>query len=366
MSSNTSQAVDSSESNQSPLQFNPLLQHSFTWQELTNAKHKFVNSHKKMLLNRMELLWKNADDNLLINEKVTISKWAPPMIKNSFEFPFKSSTSKQYILADIMPFGFSTIDEDIKEEEPNITVDDYEWYHLNFADSILFGFYAGSLLAHDELQCLEMPFLAFTREAMLRDDNLKTQATTQDKHGGPTPVIVQNVPHLGTLDLKNGSLYGNKFRIASSDVVNDAFTVESSLKSAPKANIIAISSLRCKSGEYKESQIRYLLESCIAAFGGARATLNNSKKLAIHTGFLGCGAFGGHKVLMCLIQIVAATICNVDYLCINVVDKNGMSFATEAYKLYNNDFKSKETWNFSEIVKQLVSYGFKWGQSDGN
>ena len=84
----------------------------------------------------------------------------------------------------------------------------------------------GSLLAHDELQCLEMPFLAFTREAMLRDDNLKvlktnwndfliftnynektkTQATTQDKHGGPTPVIVQNVPHLGTLDLKNGSL----------------------------------------------------------------------------------------------------------------------------------------------------------------
>ena len=87
------------------------------------------------------------------------------MIKNSFEFPFKSSTSKQYILADIMPFGnnsihfflfclwkiiflkktigFSTIDEDIKEEEPNITTDDYEWYHLNFADSILFGFYAG-------------------------------------------------------------------------------------------------------------------------------------------------------------------------------------------------------------------------------
>ena len=39
--------------------------------------------------------------------------------------------------------GFSTIDEDIKEEEPNITTDDYEWYHLNFADSILFGFYAG-------------------------------------------------------------------------------------------------------------------------------------------------------------------------------------------------------------------------------
>lgn len=42
--------------------------------------------------------------------------------------------------------GFSTIDEDIKEEEPNITTDDYEWYHLNFADSILFGFYAGIII----------------------------------------------------------------------------------------------------------------------------------------------------------------------------------------------------------------------------
>ena len=76
----------------------------------------------------------------------------------------------------------------------------------------MFGFFAGSLLAQDELQALEMPSLARVREVLLERGE-SAHARTRES-GVPTPVLCINVPRLGELDVSdpNCPLYGNKFR----------------------------------------------------------------------------------------------------------------------------------------------------------
>lgn len=87
---------------------------------------------------------------------------------------------------------------------------------------------------------------------------------------------------------RDGSLYGNNFRAASTDVVSAAFTVVDSLDAAPRANIIAMASRRGRRGAYTAADIRNLLETCVAAFTGAMHMLDDAKQLAgVHTGFWG-------------------------------------------------------------------------------
>jgi hypothetical protein len=168
-------------------------------------------------------------------------------MKNSTQFSFVEHPLKCMIHQDVMPYGVSKIDLEIEAADRsagNTAPYNVVWFHLNFADAHLFGFYGGitilfkprsclfhvvlincacglgSLLAQDELQVLEIPFLAFAREALLtRKDELRFEASTKNGYGA-TPVIVENAPHLGTLDLRGGALYGNKFRSASSNIVN--------------------------------------------------------------------------------------------------------------------------------------------------
>jgi hypothetical protein len=59
-------------------------------------------------------------------------------------------------------------------------------WQLNFADTHLFGFYAGDLLAQDELQVLEHPVLGAVREWLLADGH----AAYTMEGGEPTPVLV--------------------------------------------------------------------------------------------------------------------------------------------------------------------------------
>lgn len=56
-----------------------------------------------------------------------------------------------------------------------------KWFHVNFADAVLFGFYGGSLLAQDELQVLELPLLACVREHLVGDATTADEARTVDR-----------------------------------------------------------------------------------------------------------------------------------------------------------------------------------------
>jgi hypothetical protein len=159
------------------------------------------------------------------------------------------------------------------------------YFHVNFADANLFGFYGGSLLAQDELQVLEIPMLAQWRERLLKDKSMAAEARTMD-NVGCTPAVITNVPRLGSLDTgEMGELYGNNFRVASFDDVNKHFEIAKSLRVAPRANVIAMAAARGSRGKYTASDVKFLLETCCAAFDGATRVVKQDELVGIHTGF---------------------------------------------------------------------------------
>src|SRR5436190_5255432 len=62
-------------------------------------------------------------------------------------------------------------------------------WHMNFADEVLFGFYAGDLFAQDEIQVAEHPALASLRQALCAAG--RPPVTVKD--GRPTPALVTGV-----------------------------------------------------------------------------------------------------------------------------------------------------------------------------
>ncbi len=63
------------------------------------------------------------------------------------------------------------------------------------------------------------------------------------------------------------------------------------------------------SSEYEAEEIAFVLNTAISAFQAAQAETQrerDSLPTLIHTGFGGCGAFGGNRSLMIALQVVAA------------------------------------------------------------
>eukprot|EP00729_Bicosta_minor_P002622 gene2622-24253_t len=179
------------------------------------------------------------------------------------------------------------------------------WYP-NFAHRFLFAAWNSSLLAQDELQVLEFPVLAAIAQG-------PTKLTTVDPDGTPTPVLIQGP-----------SIYGNAFAMASAGRIQACTTV----LNPPTAsnNIYAIEAPPSGKGVYTVQQVRFVLHSAYAAFAAIKtveadatvATVANSSGTAatveLHLGYWGCGAYGGNKVLMTAIQLLAARLAGVEHV----------------------------------------------------
>jgi hypothetical protein len=185
-----------------------------------------------------------------------------------------------------------------------------EWY-LNFAHHDLFCAYGGALLAQDEMQVAEHPSLASLREALLHSSTVKP-ATVEN--GRPTPVLIRGVERRCAIATDRNEaegrpfgLYGNHFSSAKPDVVERATRI---IQPPTITNLIAIEAPSYGSGVYSQGEIAYILRTAYSGFHAAvlestqaavEANASAAPVVVVHTGFWGCGAYGGNRILMALL-----------------------------------------------------------------
>ena len=241
------------------------------------------------------------------------------------------------------------------------------WY-LNFADPHLFVSYGSSLLAQDELQVAEHPVLGSLRDALVSTGK---EPRTLDDQGRPTPVTITGVQRRCAIDTRpnpaagrHSGLYGNAFARAPAERVASA---TQPLSPPTVSNILAMSAPAGGYGEYRREEMDYIL---IAAYTGFSAARQESERMVptdsrttIHTGFWGCGAFGGNRTLMTVLQSLAADLAGVDTV-FWASDMPGVELAEDARRKYEGI--RDNTSLVSHLLDYLGRQKFRWGESDGN
>ncbi len=257
-------------------------------------------------------------------------------------------------------------------------------WHLNFADPRLFAAYGSPLMAQDEWQVLEHPSLASLRESLL---HAELPALTCE-NGVSTPVLVSNVPRQCGIDLSGGipseqsspiswwrslfgtrhastsaPLYGNGFAAATLADVLRTVTV---LNPPSPSNILAIAA-PTGTGTYSLKQITAVLQTALSGFSAALLESARHSIMApdviIHTGWWGCGAFGGNRTLMALLQILAARIAGIGRLIFHIGSESDRHHFSAALS-YLDLVTAHGT--ITNVLSEINSLQFHWGQSDGN
>jgi hypothetical protein len=242
-----------------------------------------------------------------------------------------------------------------------------EW-HLNFAHPDVFAFYSSGLLAQDELQTSEHPVLGSLRRALVAEK----LSTLVVEGGKATPILVQGVERRVKLSTdvnanegRPRGLYGNVFSGAGEEAVRKAAV---RIDPPTVSNIIAIAAPAGGRGKYTEKQIRYILVTTVTAFKAARVASSTEKephrKVVIHTGFWGCGAFGGNRLLMTALQLLAGRLAEVDGVVYHTGDKAGLEQFKSAEKVLAEVMDGAA--DVETIITRLEKRGFAWGESDGN
>jgi hypothetical protein len=242
-------------------------------------------------------------------------------------------------------------------------------WHVNFADPQPFVAYGSALLAQDELQAAEHPLLGCLREAMV----VENQALTVEG-GAATPVLVAGVQRRCEIaTAPDGAagrplgLYGNRFSAASREVVRRAVRV---LDPPTHTNLIAMAAPFGGPGPYWPQELEYVL---VTAYTGFAAAVAESRRIwpgapvEVRTGFWGCGAFGGNRHAMTLLQILAARLAAVDRLRFYVFDDAGRAnFLAGAADLERVLAASRRGEPIADVIDRIADLDYEWGVSDGN
>ena len=240
-------------------------------------------------------------------------------------------------------------------------------WHLNFADPLLFGFYAGDLMAQDELQVAEHPALGSLREALSARGG--TAHTTDGR--GPTPITVTGVQRRCEIRTqadpaagRPASLYGNAFSRAP---LQQVLAATRRLEPPTLSNILALAAPDGGFGPYTAKDIRGVLAT---AYSGFAAAAQEGAKLpgrpartVVHTGFWGCGAFGGNRTLMTILQALAADLAGAA-LVFHAVDSQGAQVAGQGCETYRQ-LRAKES-GVDRLIRILEARQYEWGEPDGN
>lgn len=242
-------------------------------------------------------------------------------------------------------------------------------WHLNFANADLFCMYGARVLAQDELQIVEHPALASLREALLASkEHLRTVVD-----GVPTPITVMGVERRCRFSAEQ--LYGRRFATASPEQVVQAITP---LVPPSVSNILAIEAPAGGSGRYTRRQIDFVLRTAYAGFRAARLESARHREgpqplTVVHTGYWGCGAYGGNRVLMALLQLLAAHLAGLDRLVFHVGDDAApferataiLSSLLPRGRLRQLVGLSAPEIALATVLDRLAAMGFEWGRSDG-
>lgn len=251
---------------------------------------------------------------------------------------------------------------------PSSNPSEMAWY-MNFADPYLFVAYDSWLMAQDELQVAEHPALGSLREAL---SSVGDSPRTVDSRGRPTPFTVTGVQRRCEIDTRPNpaagrpsGLYGNAFALASESQVRSA---TKSLVPPTVSNILAIAAPSGGRGTYTLDDVSEILSAAFTGFSAARVeTERMSAKEArtiIHTGFWGCGAFGGNRELMTIVQSLAADLADVD-VSFWAFNADGMNTAARARGTYES-LRTAAGPRVCAILEKIIRLKLPWGVSDGN
>jgi len=239
-----------------------------------------------------------------------------------------------------------------------------EW-HVNFADPHLFGMYEWALFAQDEIQVAEHPILGSLRHA-LTPEGKATGPRTIDAARRPTPVTVTGAQRRVAINTRG--IYGNAFGGAAASTIRAACRV---LSPPTMSNILAMAAPNGGRGAYSRAEVLYVANCAYTGFHAAAAESAriadtdepSSRGVLIHTGFWGCGAFGGNRTLMPMLQALAADLAGVD-IAFHAFGEAGVATAREAVDEYRRIRDAAA--DTAAIVDAIVDRGFEWGMSDGN
>jgi hypothetical protein len=245
-----------------------------------------------------------------------------------------------------------------------------EWY-LNFAHHDLFVAYGGPLFAQDEMQVAEHPMLGSLREALLASDI----APLTVENGEPTPILIMGVERRCEVATDRNAtegrpfgLYGNNFAAASPEAIEAATRP---IDPPTHTNLIAMEAPYLGSGRYTFQEIFFILRTAYTGFLAARLESDRSRErrpsVVVHTGFWGCGAYGGNRILLPALQLLAARLSGLDRLVFHTFDEAGSKDFAEALHLVGNDLLAgDEDRTVGDLLARLEGMGFEWGVSDGN
>ena len=256
--------------------------------------------------------------------------------------------------------------EDVFGYEPTEQAELLEWY-LNFSNYEIFTDYGGPLLAQDEMQVAEHPALASLRETLVR----RGESTRTVENDRPTPILIRNVERRCSIDTKPCAerpygLYGNEF---ASALPKDIQNATRAILPPTVTNIIAMEAPADGYGTYSDETIEYILSTAVTGFAAARSESlqNGATQVTIHTGFWGCGAYGGNRILMTSLQIIAANLAGIDRLIFHTVKSEGAEAVQQALNYLRNGIQyGQVNTQVASIISQIVATGFEWGESDGN
>jgi Poly (ADP-ribose) glycohydrolase (PARG) len=218
------------------------------------------------------------------------------------------------------------------------------------------------------MQVAEHPALASLREALLAD---KIEPLTVQS-GEPTPILIRGVERRCAIATNPDpsqerplGLYGNNFAKATATAISLATTP---LNPPTVTNIIAMEAPLGGYNFYEYNIIEYILTTAVTGFLAAKVESQLqilSPSVSIHTGFWGCGAYGGNRVLMALLQLLAARLTQVDKLIFHTTDEPGSQALATAQKLLDRDL-AVDNSILSEVLDKIYAMAFKWGFGDGN
>jgi hypothetical protein len=261
----------------------------------------------------------------------------------------------------------STLAIDLRDDffayEP--TPQDETCWHLNFAHPDVFAFYDSHLFAQDEIQVLEHPALASVRLFLQRGG-----MSTMVAEDHPTPILVRDVPRWCRISTRPDAaagrpmgIYGNHFSKAPLPAVLDAVTP---LRPATDSNIIAIAAPANGFGRYSSADIALILLTALAGFAAARTESVDADprtRVVVHTGLWGCGAFGGNRTLMLLLQMIAAAHARIDCLVIHAPGA-AAEFAA-ARSLLDDLLPAAASTSATTLIERTTALGLEWGVGNG-
>ncbi|KAJ6255011.1 poly(adp-ribose) glycohydrolase [Anaeramoeba flamelloides] len=341
----------------------------------------FSNSNKQVIAKKMfEKEYEN-------NKELMFSKWG--ILKHPKRCECKKPEIEMYE---------NTFQYEATEENETA------WYP-NFADRRLFGYYSGNLLAQDELQVLEHPILGSLRNCLkvISDSVDHCKPLTRSKQK-PTPVLIMNAEKRCSFHVEPNAkegrpqgLYGNKFACTSTDIVLKALEL---LNPPTFSNFYVMEAPKYGRGNYTTSQIYDLFSQCYTGYTAAKllSTVpklkNNSQirfndqndfsfldkeenvklnpieqTVTIHLGHWGGGAYGGNKVMVTIIQLLAGYLTGIDKMIYHTFNQIGTKSYNTGFQILEKliaKHKKDGKIDIKKILSDIEKLKLKWGFSDGN